>query len=321
MDDLAVILVSHNGDRWLQRCLASLIEHIGDCAVDVVVVSNSDDGSEEIVESGFPTVRFLKCENRGFAHANNRGLITCDSRYCLFLNVDTEILSGTFEELVAVLDERPEVGMAGVRQLTAEGRIAPTMRRFPSAIRSLGEAVGAERIPYRASWLGERDLDAARYDSEQSCDWTSGSFLIVRREMLMSAGIMDERFFLYSEEPDLCLRGKQAGWQTHHLPVMTIRHYGGNAMPSPTLAAQDAYSRLQFAQKHFSFPHRAAYVGALALGYGLRWAAPARTPARRVRRQAARSALRTLVGAGAPPFGPPPQRAVGAFDLVEKEHS
>ena len=258
----------------------------------------------------FPQSGLVRCENLGFAHANNQGLATCDARYYLFLNVDTRILAGTFEQLVRALDDRPEVGVAGVRQLNADGSVAPTMRRFPGALRALGDAIGLERLPVRSTWLGERDLAVGRYDEEQSCDWMSGSFLVARREVLLSVGLMDERFFLYSEEPDLCLRARQGGWEIRHLPLMTIVHHGGNGRTTPRLAAQDAFSRLQFARKHFSRGHQLAYAAALGLGYSLRALAPAGTPESKARQQAARAALRTLVGIAAPPFGRPPERAI-----------
>jgi N-acetylglucosaminyl-diphospho-decaprenol L-rhamnosyltransferase len=314
MHDLTIILVSHNGERWLRPCLKSVFEHAGDCEINVVVVNNADDRTAEVVRD-FPRVRLIHCENRGFAHANNRALLTSTARYALFLNVDTEIVDGTFAELVEALDERPTVGLAGVRQVSPEGDLAPTIRRFPSAIRSLGEALGSEHFPFRAKWLGERELDLALHDRECSCDWTSGSFLVARREALQGAGLLDERFFLYSEEPDLGLRVKKAGWDVRHLPVMTILHHGGGDKTNPKLAAQDAYSRIQFAQKHFSEPHRAAYRGALALGTVLRAAAPG--PARREQRRAARSTLRVLLGLGEPPFGTPPGQALVPLNEAE----
>jgi GT2 family glycosyltransferase len=303
MDDLAVILVSHHGAHWLRPCLTSLFAHAGECSLDVVVVNNAEDGSEQIVENEFPAVRLVRCENRGFAHANNQGLLTCDARYVLFLNVDTEILDGTLADLVAALDARPDVGVAGVRQVDEGGVLAPSMRRFPNAIRALGDALGAERLPVHATWSGERVLEPSLYDAECTCDWTSGSFLVARRNVLDEVGLMDERFFLYSEEPDLCLRARRRGWSTRHLPVMTILHRGGRGRMDATLAAQDAYSRLQFARKHFSTVHRTAYAVALGIGYGLRAVVPGRS--RSERRGAARAALRVLVGATDPPFGQP----------------
>jgi GT2 family glycosyltransferase len=305
MHDLAIIVVSTNEAHWLEACLTSIHRHRGNLALDVVVADNeSTDGTRELVESRFPEARVVTCPNRGFAHANNRGLQTTDARYALFLNPDTEILAGSFEELVAAMDARPEVGLAGVKQVTADGELFPTVRRFPNALRALGDAVGSERLPRQPNWFGERELRLDRYDQELDCDWTSGSFMLARREALESAGCMDERFFIYSEEPDLCLRMKRAGWQIRHLPTMTILHHADKAGIKPRMVAQDVYARLQYAHKHFPVFHRSAYRAAIAL----RWLI--RLPGHGVRRDAARAALAIVSGRGAPPFGPPPGQAI-----------
>jgi GT2 family glycosyltransferase len=303
--DLAIIIVSTNEASWLRPCLESIYRRAGDLELDVVIADNeSTDGTRELIEDQFPQARVVTCPNRGFAHANNRGLQTTDARYALFLNPDTEVLGGTFEELVDALDRRPAVGLAGVKQLTPDGELFPTVRRFPNAIRALGEALGSERLRLRSGWFGERELRLDRYERELDCDWTSGSFMIARREALESAGCMDERFFIYSEEPDLCLRMKRAGWEIRHLPVMTILHHADKAGPNPRMAAQDAYARLQYASKHLTRAHRGAYRAALALRWLLRLAG------RGPRRQAARAALAILLGRAAPPFGDPPGQAV-----------
>jgi GT2 family glycosyltransferase len=305
MDDLAIIIVSTNEAHWLGPCLTSIYRQAGDLKLDVVIADNeSTDGTRELIEREFPRARVVTCPNRGFAHANNCGLQTTNARYALFLNPDTEILAGTFAELVAELDARPSVGLAGVRQVTADGELFPTVRRFPNALRALGEAVGSERLPLRATWLGERELRLDRYEQELDCDWTSGSFMLARREALESAGYMDERFFIYSEEPDLCLRMKRAGWQIRHLPSMTIVHHADKAGVRPRMVAQDAFARMQYAHKHFPAAHRSAYRAALALRWVLR------LPGRGARRDAARAALTILLGRGAPPFGAPPGQAV-----------
>jgi GT2 family glycosyltransferase len=248
------------------------------------------------------------CANRGCAHANNRALNTCDARYVLFLNPDTEILEGSFEELVHVLDERPCVGAAGVKQVTPDGALFPTVRRFPDALRMLGDALGAERLPVRPHWSGERETDLSRYERELSCDWTSGSFLAVRREALESAGYLDERFFIYSEETDLCLRIKRAGWEVRHLPTMTILHHAKKAGINPKLTAQDVFTRLQYSRKNFSPAHRALYRAAVGLRYVLRL--PPVGVNGRARSAAALRALRILFGLDEPPFGAPPRQAV-----------
>lgn len=311
MDDLAIIIVSTNEGHWLRRCLTTVFAHAGRINLDVVVADNeSTDDTRAVVES-FPGARVVSCENRGFGHANNRGYLTCDARYVLFLNPDTEVLDGTFEDLVHALDDRPEVGLAGVRQVTEARVLSPTMRRFPNFIRAFAEAFGSERIRADVGWLGERVPTGPVYEQETRCDWTSGSFMLIRREGLESAGLMDERFFIYSEEPDLSLRLALAGWETRHLPLMTIVHHAGKAGINPRIEAQDAYTRKQYAHKHFSSGHRVSYLGAIALGYALRFAIGGRPAStRKARRKASQRALRTLFGLDPPPYMQPPTQAL-----------
>ena len=135
--------------------------------------------------------------------------------------------------------------------------------------------------------------------------------MLARREALESAGLMDERFFIYSEEPDLCYRIKQAGWDVRHVPWMTILHHVNKAGINPKLEAQDAFARMQHARKHFSRAHRVAYAGALALRHVLRAAAaPLEPKTRDIRREASFRALRAALGREEPPFGPPPRQAL-----------
>ncbi len=321
MHDLAIIIVSTNEAQWLRPCLKTIFEHAGDIRLDVVVADNqSTDGTRELVETEFPDARVVTCENRGFAHANNRGWLTCNARYALFLNPDTETIEGTYEELVAALDARPDVGLAGVKQVTADGELFPTIRRFPNAARAYCEALASERWPFARSWTGERELRMERYEHELECDWTSGSFMIARREALLSGGLMDERFFIYGEEPDLCWRLKQAGWRVVHFPFMTIIHHADKAGVKPKMVAQDTYARMQHARKHFGPLHRAAYAGAIATRYGLRLAT-AHGSDRSARRTAARAALRTLTGRQGPPFGEPPAVAVAADEAAARREA
>lgn len=307
--DLTVVIVSFNDGRWLEPCLSSIFARAGDIALDVVVVDNGADNAHRLVRSRFPTARVITTDNRGFAHANNRAVMAGAGRYILFVNPDTEVRSGTLAELVHALDARPEIGLIGVRQVTADGRVWPTMRYFPGFIRALGDALACERWPHRPRWAGERELDMSLYEHETECDWVSGSFMLARHDALLSSGLFDERFFLYSEEPDLCLRIKRAGWTIGHLPLMTITHHAAKGGIRPKMIAQEAFTRRQYAHKHFSAPRRVAYLAAIGAGHLMR-AALRTSEAGAVGRRASRLALRTLLGREGPPFRAPPPTAI-----------
>lgn len=306
-----MIVVSANSGRWLRPCLSSVRVRAGTARLEVVVVdSGCTDETAAVVRDEFPDVRLLQVPNRGFAYGNNRAFLATAAPYVLFLNPDTEIVSGTFGELLRELERRPRVGLVGVRQVTPDGQVWPTIRRFPSPLRTLCEALGSERLPLRgswlrASWLGERELDLRSYECETACDWTSGSFMLARREAILGAGLMDERFFIYCEEPDLCRRIKQAGWEVRHLPSMTILHHAGRSGFAPRFVAQDAFARRQYMEKHFSPLRRRAGLAACTLGYLLR-----ATLRPREQRVASRAALAVLLRRAPPPFGPPPLASV-----------
>jgi N-acetylglucosaminyl-diphospho-decaprenol L-rhamnosyltransferase len=312
VDDLAIVIVSHGDERWLPACLTTARAACAGLAADIVVVDNHPDrGSLALVAAQFPEVRAVGCPNRGFAHANNVGLATCDARYVAFLNPDTEVVSGSFTALVEAMDVAPRLGLAGVRQTRADGTLQPTIRRFPNAARTLCEVLGAERLPWPGAPLGERELRWERYDREVRCDWTSGSFMLARREALAGAGLFDERFFFQAEEVDLCLRIARSGWEIRHLPAMTIVHHAGKAGISPRRQAQDMYSRLQYARKHFSPAHRVLYRLVLMLRQLTRAARPGEdAETARLRRAAAGWSLRVLSGISGAPFGAPPAVAV-----------
>lgn len=321
MADLAIVIISTNEAHWLEHCLPTLFDHAGSATLEVIVVDNSStDGTRELVESSFPQARVVSSLNRGFAYGNNRGLEQAHARYVLLLNPDTEVIDGTFGELVELLDARPNVGLIGVRQVTADGALFPTIRRFPSVTRALGEAFLCERWPVHPAWAGERVLDWEAYQREGACDWTSGSFMLARREALLSAGLLDERFFIYAEEPDLCTRIKQAGWDVRHLPQMTIVHHADKGGVRPRMVAQDAYTRKQYARKHFSPAYRGAYLSAVALRHLVRAAgAPLAGEDAAARREGAKRALLTLAGRIEPPFGAPPASAVAPLSISQRQ--
>lgn len=312
MHDLAVIIVSTNEAHWLARCLPTVFAAAGDLHLDVVVVDNGTTGrTRAAVEGDFPLARVVDCDNHGFPHANNRALMTVDARYVLFLNPDTEIVEGTLADMVARMDASPEVGLAGCRQIGPDGELHPTMRRFPTATRLLAEALGSESWPFRASWTGQRHLRSDDYTREFDLDWTTGSFMLVRREALEGAGWMDERLFLYCDDPDLGLKIKSAGWVVRHLPQMVIVHHAGKMGWNARGYAQYAYANRIYFAKHFGPAHRRTATAAAAIGYGLRALLfPFLRRSEPGAALAMRAALLTMIGRAQPPYEPPPATAV-----------
>jgi hypothetical protein len=120
--------------------------------------------------------------------------------------------------------------------------------------------------------------------------------MLARREAIESAGYLDERYFMYSDETDLCRRIKTAGWEIRHVPQMTILHHDGKAGINPSIDSLAAHTRMLYARKFFSPAHRWAYAAAVMLRFVLRAAYAGRGENGRLRRAANRRAIATLLG-------------------------
>jgi GT2 family glycosyltransferase len=296
--DLSIVIVTHHGRDLAIETIESAMAHVGDTAVEWVIVdSGSTDDTPDAIEARWPGIEVMRLPNVGFAAANNAGFAAARGRYLLALNPDTVVRWGRFAALVAALDARPRIGAASVIQEERDGSLQ-SIRRDPSVARALSEALWLRKLPGLRRWQ-ERELDQAAYAEERPADWLVGAVLVLRREALAGVGGFDERFFMYSEEADLCRRIRQAGWEVRHLPVMRILHYGG--LPNPRLAAQASFSRLEYAAKHFGPARRASYRGVLAIHHLVRLAGLAARPGRGDRRRHERRALQVVLGLAEPP--------------------
>jgi GT2 family glycosyltransferase len=297
--DLSIVVVTHNGRDLALSTLESAMSKAGDLSVEWVIVdSGSTDGTPDAIEARWPQIEVMRVANIGFAAANNIGFAAARGRYLLALNPDTEVRWGRFRTLVRAMDERPEIGVASVIQEESDGSLQ-SIRRDPSVGRALSEALLFRTLPGLRHWQ-ERELDQGVYAEERDADWLVGAVLILRREAVTAVGGFDERFFMYSEEADLCRRIRAAGWQVRHLPVMRILHYGG--APNPRLAAQATFSRLLYAGKHFGSFEARAYRVVLALHHLVRLVGLVLRRAERERRAGERRALQVVLGVSAPPF-------------------
>jgi N-acetylglucosaminyl-diphospho-decaprenol L-rhamnosyltransferase len=313
--DLSVVVVTHNGRDMALQTLRSALGSAGTIDVEWLVVDNaSTDGTPEAIEAAFDDVTVVRAPNNGFAAGNNVGFARARGRYVLLLNPDVEIRSGQLSELVAAMDARPEIGMASVPQCEPDGDVQPSIRRFPSPGRSLGEALFAAYWPVMRS-VQELDTAFDSYEDAHTVDWIVGAFLIVRREALDAVGPMDERFFLYSEEIDWCYRFWRAGWPVAHLPVMRITHHCGGRSHGD-LIAQLTHSRMLFAAKHYRPAKALGIRVALGLGHVIRLAvfAPGALlrPELRDRVRAERAGMGVILGLSGPPMGPAARRALSA---------
>jgi GT2 family glycosyltransferase len=241
------VVVSYNSRDQLRGCVAPLAAIPG---VRVIVADNaSSDGSLETV-ADLPVVALPLEHNGGFAFGCNRAWRAGDAPFVLFLNPDARLDEPSLRSLVRVLEDDERVGIAGPRLLREDGSLSLSQRRFPRAASTLARALLLNRLFPGAAWASELDQDRAAYERGGSPEWISGACMLARRSVLERIGGLDEGFFLYCEDKDLCRRIRDAGYDVRYEPRAVCIHVEGASAPRPGLLGILAASRVRYARKH-----------------------------------------------------------------------
>jgi GT2 family glycosyltransferase len=229
--DASVIIVSFNTKDILRECLESVERESDGLRIETLVVDNhSRDGSPEMVENEFPRVRVLRSTvNLGFGAANNLAIQAAGGRYVILLNSDAFLCPGSLRLALNHMNLHPDVALAGARLVGRDFSWQPSARLFPNVFGELLVLTGlAARFP-KSRFFGHFDRTWADHLQAAQVDWVPGAFSIVRAEVLQRVGLFDPRFFLYSEEVDLCRRIKRAGYEIWYWPDILVIHIGGES--------------------------------------------------------------------------------------------
>jgi GT2 family glycosyltransferase len=260
---LSIIIVSFNARAHLVNCLESLRAAPPATSHGIVVVDNaSTDGSADAARA-FPSVRVIAMErNAGFAAANNAGIRAAAGDLILLLNNDTIVPPGAIDRLVDRLMTDTTIGVAGPRLVDADGRAELSFGRMISPFNEARQKMIGRLYDARVGPLVRRVERETR--REQFVDWVSGACLLARRSAAESAGLLDERFFLYTEDVDFCHAVRAHGYRVLFTPSAEIVHLRGRSRATAPQAANAAYRRSQIAfyEKHHPrwLPLLKAYV-------------------------------------------------------------
>ena len=252
---VSIVIVSFNVCELLAACLESVYRETASLNAEVFVVDNaSRDGSANMVTRRFPRVRLIRnSQNRWLAPANNQALRECSGRFILFLNPDTELLPTALTSLIECLEAHPTVGIVGAQLLNVDRSVQPS----GNALRAWWSFL-ADALPLHRVGLGRRQsFHDAQRDYERACEVAeaSGACALVRRDVLVQTGPLDERFAYCYEDVDLCIRAAHAGWRTMYYPRAKVVHHGGRSAPDDPAELQRRWERgqLVFIRKHYSF--------------------------------------------------------------------
>lgn len=241
------VVVSYNSRETLRVCVEPLAR-MPDVAVTIVDNASPDDGLTTVADL---PVRAIRAErNGGFASGCNLGVAAGSAPSVLLVNPDAAIERSALDALLAVLDADPDVALVGPRLVDDDGRLMLSQRTFPRLRTAFAKALFVHRLLPRTGWTDDLVYDRAAYERPGSPDWVSGACVLVRRTALAALGGLDDGFFLYCEETDLCRRLRRAGHDIRFEPGATVRHRGGASTPRAELLGVHARSRLRYARKH-----------------------------------------------------------------------
>lgn len=250
--ELSLIIVNWNTRTLLARCLETVWAEgarFGRRRLETIVVDNgSTDGSADLVAAAFPWVRLLQnAENVGFARANNQGIAVSRGAWVLLLNSDTELHAGCFAALVAFMQAHPRAGAAGARLLNSDGSLQPSCQPMLTPGREFWRLSFLDRLWPRATYR------MSRWDQRRPrrVEVIKGACLLLRRAALDEVGLLDDRYFMYTEEVDICYRLARAGWTLWYVPAAMATHHGeaSSRQVARAMYVQLYRSKVQFYRK------------------------------------------------------------------------
>lgn len=244
---VSVIVLTYNTRDLVLRCLEAFYDRALALGWQIIVVDNgSTDDTARVIPEQFPEVELIRSErNLGFAGGNNLGLRRARGRVIVLMNGDVrasaEVLGAAADTLIA----QPDWGALSPRLVTPDGTPQPfAFGKDP--------APGYLLLRGLKAILGLGPMHRWGVEHPVEVDWVSGACMLVRQEMVEQVGLLDERFFLYFEDNDWCLRMRKAGWRVVYDPRFSVVHFGGASLPQRYVANRVYYQSLvRFYGKHY----------------------------------------------------------------------
>lgn len=224
MKNFSIVIVNYNSTDYLLVCLDSVyraLHIINDDAEVFVVDNNSSQNPQEIIKRHFPQIIYIQnSDNKGFAEANNRAISMATGKYLLLLNPDTVLPEDCFSRIYDFAERHSDFGAIGIRGISSNGTIMPEHRRnIPTIWNQFCKVSYLDRIkslcPKNKTFFDRSFPDT----SEGEINVTSGSFLLLNRNKLKDNAFMDDEYFMYFEDTDLCMRIIKSGLKIYYLPI------------------------------------------------------------------------------------------------------
>lgn len=225
--DLSVVIVNYQTFELTKNTVNSILKYSYPFEVEIFVVDNAsaDDSLNRLKDYFKDSVKFIASgENNGFAAGNNQALKLVSGKYVLLLNSDTIVWENTLENIYNYMEDNSDVGACGCRVLLENGELDKACKRsFPNVKNSFFRLF---HIPTKSK-DNDYNLINLPDDEVYEIDCLTGAFMFIRKNVLDEVGFLDETFFMYGEDIDLCYRIKKAGWKIVYYGKSEITHLKG----------------------------------------------------------------------------------------------
>ena len=264
--ELSIVILHYQVSDVLRKCLQSLDRFVKDISYEVLVVDNaSPDDSWKVLINEFPNVQFISnAENTGFAKGNNVGIKKAKGEYLLLLNPDTELESDDLKKVLDFAKSKANFGCLGVRMHDASGVFLPESKRsVPGIINSFGKLFFTFGMTKSKSYYRDdlQETDIAPVDV------VTGAFLLCKRDCYWEVGGLDEAYFMYGEDIDLCNSFLNKGYQNWYYGAFSILHLKGESTQKDEVYLERFYGAMQiFIDKYYQQKKFQHFV----LSFGLR---------------------------------------------------
>ena len=232
MIKISIIIVNYNVKDFLEQSLLSIKRSLKNIPSEIFVVDNdSSDESVPMLKERFPEVILIENKvNSGFSAANNLAIKKAKGEFIVLINPDTVVQEDTFIKLLEFFDKNPHASAATCKILNPDGSFSVDSRHsIPTPMTAFWKLIGFNKLFPKSKIFARYNLTFLSEDDIHKVEAISGSFMMIRREMVNEVGLLDERFFMYCEDIDYCHRINKAGGEIYYVPTSQIIHYKGES--------------------------------------------------------------------------------------------
>jgi GT2 family glycosyltransferase len=267
--DISIIVVTWNAKKFVQECFGSIREETRGLSAETIAVDNaSTDGTADMIAEQFPEVRLIRsATNLGFPKGNVVAVEASQpAKYVCLVNPDVRVMPGCFRELLEYMEKHPKVGVVGPLTWNPDGTVQWSCMRSPNVWTAWCRALAIDRtILGRLPLFGGNNMADFAHDHTREVEVLNGAFLFIRRSAIDQVGLIDDRYFMYGDDIDWCLRFRKAGWPVVFDAEAEAVHYGGGTTRRAPVYfyVEMQKANLQYWEKHHSRPARIGYLASL----------------------------------------------------------